>query len=144
MKVIIVILLIGALILGTAVLAVRFAGEDPSEMPLLPGNIGDGDPSDIVELRFSPKQCEPTPWEEFYSNGEIKFIKAPTDEEVAIAYYGSIGVELKSFSKEFPEEPMMVCQACGCPRGYSFAASVNSEDAEVLKSEGWDDISAAA
>jgi hypothetical protein len=82
-------------------------------------------------------QCKETPWQEYYASGEIKFIKAPTEKELAIVYYANKhNVEIKSFEKI--EENKIVCQACDvCPAGYHYLITVSSKDLEKMKELGW-------
>ena len=89
-----------------------------------------------VIVKFQPKQCESTPWETWYKEGHIKFIRAPTDKQLATAYYSHQGIVLMDYRKV--ESGMMTCQACGvCPTSYYYTAKVASADAQKLKGLGW-------
>lgn len=89
-----------------------------------------------VNLNFQPMQCEETPWDRYYTEGNIKFFKAPTEKEIATTYYSSKNIELISFERS--ESGKITCQACDiCPDDHYFAATAYAKDKEQLISDGW-------
>ncbi|MCL5666290.1 MAG: immunoglobulin domain-containing protein [Patescibacteria group bacterium] len=90
-----------------------------------------------VQLTFQPMQCEDEPWQKWYSEGGIKFIKEPTDEELIMAYYGQAhSLQINSASRA--DSGNATCNACyACPKSYSFTATVPASDAAALEALGW-------
>ncbi|MEK6916705.1 MAG: hypothetical protein AABW92_03085 [Nanoarchaeota archaeon] len=83
---------------------------------------------------FNSMQCVIDPWQKWYEEGNIKFIKAPSDEELITAYYSSI--ELTLSDVEIIQREGMTCQACEiCPKGYYVSAYTN--DLARAKELGW-------
>jgi len=82
-------------------------------------------------------QCEETPWEKWYAEGNIQFIKAPTDSELIIAYYSNVyKIELTEVKKV--ETGNAVCEACNiCPQSYYFSAKVKSSDSAKMTESKW-------
>lgn len=93
-----------------------------------------------VSIQFQPMQCETTPWQAWYEEGKILYIKAPTNEELIQDYYANeFGIELKDVNEV--ETDRMVCEACGvCPISNYFIASVNSDDKTTMLEDGWTEI----
>ncbi len=92
------------------------------------------DNSNIVEIKFQPMQCDQNPWDDWYSKGDIKFIKEPTSEELIIAYYSSKQINIVNIQKV--QSDLFVCEACSvCPTSYYYIAET---DIKYLKSlDGW-------
>jgi len=88
-------------------------------------------------VKFQPMQCEETPWEEWYAEGNIQFIKAPTDSELITAYYSNVyKIELKEVKKI--EAGNAVCEACNiCPTSYYFTAVVKNSDVGKMAESKW-------
>lgn len=91
----------------------------------------------LINMKFQPMQCEETPWEKWYAEGNIQFIKAPTDSELIIAYYGNVyKIELTEVKKV--ETGNAVCEACNiCPQSYYFSAKVKSSDSAKMTESKW-------
>jgi len=91
----------------------------------------------LITMKFQPMQCEETPWEKWYAEGNIQFIKAPTDSELIIAYYGNVyKIELTEVKKV--ETGNAVCEACNiCPQSYYFSAKVKSSDSAKMTESKW-------
>ena len=81
-------------------------------------------------------QCEETPWDVWGKLGKVKFFKAPTPEEMIVAYYSSQSIEVSEVAKV--ETNMATCQACSvCPMSYSFMLKTKTENVDRLKATGW-------
>ena len=96
--------------------------------------------SALTTMKFQPMQCEQTPWEKWYAEGGIQFIKEPTDSELIIAYYGNVyQIELSEVKKI--ESGNAVCEACNiCPTSYYFSAKVKSSDVTKMTELKWTKI----
>lgn len=103
------------------------------------GNVSQGGTNHglmLVPVWYEPKQCETAPWESWYSNGSVKFIKAPTTAELVTAYYSSVGLEVSNVARVNRTE--MVCEACGvCDTSYYLTASVPNAQLAKLEARGW-------
>jgi hypothetical protein len=97
----------------------------------VPGN------TNLVEVSYHPKQCETTPWDQYYTEGNINFIKEPTEPEIATAYFANIlGINIKDFKKV--DTGNFVCMTCDvCPTSYYYTMYVLPEDALELADFGW-------
>lgn len=90
--------------------------------------------SEFLTLVFQPMQCTLTPWDAWYEEGNIQFIKAPTSEELIAAFYGSKNVSFESVIQIMSEDP--VCEACDvCPTSESYVLEAMNTD-EFL-ADGW-------
>lgn len=96
--------------------------------------------SDLTTMKFQPMQCEQTPWEKWYAEGGIQFIKEPTDSELIIAYYSNVyKIELTEVKKV--ESGNVVCEACNvCPTSYHFSAKVKAPDSAKMTELKWTKI----
>lgn len=96
--------------------------------------------NELVKIKFQPMQCEETPWEKWYAEGNIQFVKAPTDGELIVAYYSNVyKIELTEVKKV--ESGNAVCQACSvCPTTYYFSAKVKSSDLTKMTELKWSKI----
>lgn len=82
-------------------------------------------------------QCEQTPWQKWYAEGNIKFFKEPTEEQLITAYYSNVYKIGVTEVKKIPFDGA-VCEACGvCPQAYHFEAKVYEKDEAKLQAEGW-------
>ncbi len=89
-----------------------------------------------VTLTYQPKQCDQTPWQAWYGNGSIQFVKAPTDAELIIAYYGSKNITVDDVKRV--DSGKLACQACHvCDTTYSFTVHVSPTDAARLEALNW-------
>ena len=93
--------------------------------------------SSTVSLVLQPKQCTTEPWQTWYKEGDIKFVKAPTDEQLIKAYYSQkYGINIISVNRS--DIGKITCQACNsCSKNYVFTMEVRSEDVAKLTSLGW-------
>ena len=90
-----------------------------------------------ITMKFQPMQCEETPWEKWYAEGNIQFIKEPTDSELIIAYYSNVyKIELSEVKKV--ESGNAVCEAWNiCPTSYYFSAKVKNSDSSKMSELKW-------
>jgi hypothetical protein len=87
-------------------------------------------------LMYRPMQCQETPWQEWYRNSDIRFVKEPTEEELAVMHYDEMGIVISEFRKVETDE--MVCEACDiCPTTYYYTASVMDGDLQQMLVLGW-------
>ncbi len=88
----------------------------------------------LVEIEYKITG-EKTPWDKWYEEGNIKFIKAPTPSELITTYYGTVhNIELYE-----------VNETAGCDLSYScnesyYVAKVKTNDFEKMKALGWTDL----
>lgn len=94
----------------------------------------------VSTLMFQPIQCEKTPWEKWYEEGNIRFIKAPTDAELMVAYYGSVH-EIEIRNVQTIEGTDVVPAVCGNVQTYYYTAQVDGSDAQTLIGLGWSEFS---
>jgi hypothetical protein len=94
----------------------------------------------FVEMKYQPMQCQETPWDIWYKEGEINFIKVPTEQELAIAFYGiEHDAEVKEFRKV--ESQAVVCSACDtCPTSHYYTAKISEESIAAMEGLGWQKI----
>jgi hypothetical protein len=89
-----------------------------------------------VEMKFQPMQCQDTPWQRWYKDGGIQFIKAPTEEELATAYFSYLSISATDF--RMVDTGMAVCQACDtCPTSHYFTMKVPYAQVQNLIYEGF-------
>jgi hypothetical protein len=82
---------------------------------------------EFIRMDSGQMNCTQAPWQLWYAEGNINFIKEPTEEELAIAYFSTIhGIEISDLSSASPEDDM--CR-------YSLA--VRAEYVPVLEGMGW-------
>ena len=88
---------------------------------------------------FQPMQCEKTPWEEWYSEGHVQFVKAPTEEQLITTYFSNASsIEVIGFRRITVPEGTAVCDACNtCPQGYHIEVLVKGSLSKNMKSLGW-------
>ena len=94
----------------------------------------------IIQLKFQPMQCEQTPWEKWYAEGNIQYFIEPTEKQLVTDYYEfKYNIAIMDFEKIEPG--LAVCQACSvCPQDYFFNVKVKNVDADTLIAEGWAEI----
>lgn len=74
----------------------------------------------VIDLTLKPEQCYTYPWENNLGN-KIDEIKSLKD------YSKKQGVDL-IYANKVKEDNIMVCMACGCPRGYDINVGVTDKD----------------
>jgi hypothetical protein len=82
-------------------------------------------------------QCIQLPWDAWYALGKIQFFKAPTEKELATAYFSNeFNIEIADFSRI--ESGKLTCQACStCQTSYYFSVTVKSQARQKLIELGW-------
>ncbi|MGB9929192.1 MAG: hypothetical protein ACPK85_12450 [Methanosarcina sp.] len=87
-----------------------------------------------VEIKYKITG-EKAPWDKWYEEGNIKFIKAPTPSELIIAYYGTMhNIELYEVNE------IGDCDlSYPCNESY-YVAKVKAPDFEKMKTLGWTDL----
>ena len=92
-------------------------------------------PSEI-EMAFDLMQCIDTPWAEWLKGTDIKFVKEPTESQIAIMYFGEKGIEVKNFRNQTYN--IVTCQACGvCWSGKRYFVTVSENDVDAMIRLGW-------
>lgn len=96
--------------------------------------------AESVSLVMQPKQCTTEPWQTWYKEGNIKYIKAPTDEQLIRSYYEQkYGITILSAQRT--ETNGVNCQACNvCAKSYLFTLEVSGKDVAKLVSLGWENV----
>lgn len=90
-----------------------------------------------VKLRFQPMQCVDTLWEAWYKEGRIRFVRAPTEQELLLFYYAhEYAIEILDYQRV--ESGKATCQACRvCPTSSYLLVTVREHDVEQMKADGW-------
>jgi len=74
--------------------------------------------------------CTQVPWQVWYAEGNINFIREPTEEELAIAYFGAVhGIEISDLVSEGPEDGM--CR---------YSLTVKADDVPAMEEMGWQQV----
>lgn len=88
----------------------------------------------LVEMRYEITE-EKAPWNKWYEEGNIQFIKAPTQSELIIAYYGTVyNIELNevnSIEDGNLSNPL---------KGFYYVAKVKANESDKMKTLGWTDL----
>ncbi len=87
-----------------------------------------------VEIRYTIAENEKTPWDQWYEDGNIQFIKAPTPSELIIAYYGTVyNIELSDVKK--------VESSDNSSGEFSYSAEVKENDLQKMTDLEWTESS---
>ncbi len=90
-------------------------------------------------IKFQPLQCAKTPWRKWYDAGNIQFIKAPSEEELVMAYYGQVyGITIQDFKMITSSD--LVAAVCGNDESYYFTAKVSIPDKAKMMSLSWKEM----
>ena len=96
--------------------------------------------SSQLTMIYQPMQCQETPWQIWYKEGHIQYIKAPTDEQLLIAYLSWNNVTFSSAKKIQRDE--MACQACDvCPTTYHYLVVAEQKEKQKLMELGFSQAS---
>ena len=93
-----------------------------------------GEEGKTVEMKYRISE-EKTPWDLWYEEGNIQFIKAPTQSELITAYYGTVyGIEISDIQR-----------VDSCDLGYLcgeefYVGKVKESDSSKMKELGWTDV----
>jgi hypothetical protein len=75
------------------------------------------------------------PWNKWYEEGNIQFIKAPTQSELIIAYYGTVyNIELNEVNRIEDgnhSNPL---------NGSYYVAKIKANESDKMKTLGWTDL----
>lgn len=83
-----------------------------------------GAEEDLLEMKY-PVSEEKTPWDQWYEEGNIQFIKAPNEPELITAYYGTVyGIEVFDIRSDEPFH----------------TGKVKESDSEQMRDLGWTDL----
>jgi hypothetical protein len=85
----------------------------------------------LTELKYWLTE-EKTPWDKWYEEGHIQFIKAPTPSELITAYYGTV-YNIQVFDVRGAENGTLNC-SCG---GEYYSVKVRESDSAKMKELGW-------
>lgn len=94
------------------------------------GESGEENPVEIKYLISEGK----TPWDQWYEDGNIQFIKAPTELELIIAYYGTV------YNIELFEVNLIEGNDINSSIGSFYVAKVKESDFNKMKDLGWTDF----
>lgn len=88
-------------------------------------------------ITYAQNQCEQEPWNQWYQEGNIQFIKEPSQEELIETYYGQeYDIQITNIKRVTKNET--VCQACNiCPKSYYFVVDVSTDNLEEIQTLGW-------
>lgn len=85
---------------------------------------------EIVEMQSQEMVCDQSPWQLWYTQGDINFIKEPTEKELAVAYFSTIyEIDISDFSSESLEDGM--CR---------YTVKVKHSDMKILSEMGWQQV----
>jgi hypothetical protein len=87
-------------------------------------------------------QCDETPWGKWYSEGNIQFIKQPSEGELIIAYYSNFHhITLSNYSSVISLSGTAFCEACSvCPLPHYFKVAVSPSSLSKMLNLGWTKI----
>lgn len=90
-----------------------------------------------AQLAYEPMQCEQTPWETWYAEGNIQYFAEPSQQQLISDYYAQeYDIEINGVDERTRDGA--VCEACGiCPQSFYYVIFVNSDDVAELESLGW-------
>lgn len=93
--------------------------------------------SKTIEMKYTPMQCQNEPWNEWLENSEIRFVKAPTQDEIIKMYFGEVhGINILEVRTV---ELGAVCEACDvCPKGEDIIVTINNTDRSLMEDLGWE------
>lgn len=91
--------------------------------------------AEFVAVEYQPVQCQVTPWEDWYADGNAQFPAEPTTMDLVAAYYGDRGLEVRNVERI---EHDAVCLACDtCPQAYYVTMEIRPSDRDMLE-DGWE------
>jgi len=97
-------------------------------------------PDSIIVILYTPMQCEITPWSAWLQNSSIRFIRAPSEQEVINMYYtNEYNITLSGITIINTSE--VVCEACNvCKKGYIIETSVKLREIQPMLNTGWESM----
>ena len=93
-------------------------------------------------IKYQPMKCDRAPWEQWYLDGNITFVKAPTDKELVVAYYSrNYKVNVLNYTAVMSPAGNVSCDACSvCPKEYYVKIEVLSKYVSKMKGLGWQEV----
>lgn len=97
------------------------------------GTAGETGEEPLIELQYEPIPGILNPWDRWYAEGNIRFIRPPTEKELITAYYGSVySIEIIDVIR------IEACElAYSCDETFLYILKVQEKDAEKMKELGW-------
>ncbi len=97
---------------------------------------GETDEEPPIELQYEPIPGILNPWDRWYVEGNIQYIKAPTEKELISDYYGSeYNINIINVNR------IEACElAYSCDETFFYIVTVNENDAEKMKELGWKEV----
>ena len=99
-------------------------------------------------LKINPVQCGQNPWQQYWlESNKDRFqddkslndaFKGVAETDLVQSFYKSQGIVINSL--RFRRTTAIVCESCDCPRGDTLFVLVNVDDADKMKSIGFQDI----
>ncbi|MPM38965.1 hypothetical protein SDC9_85596 [bioreactor metagenome] len=81
-----------------------------------------------------PVSEEKTPWDQWYEEGNIQFIKAPTQAELIVTYYGTVyGINILDIQTVDDCDP-------GYPCSEYYIVKIKESDSAQMRELGWTDF----
>ncbi|MGB9939836.1 hypothetical protein [Methanosarcina sp.] len=110
---------------------VEKAPEDFENTTWTEGNLKEEAEGNLTEIKYRIPEGK-TPWDQWYEEGNIRFIKAPSQPELIIAYYGTVyNIEV------FDVKRVEGCDLYYSGDGFFYTAKVRENDFAKMKDLGW-------
>lgn len=85
---------------------------------------------EIIEMQSWEMDCDSTPWHYWYAEGDVRFLKEPTEEELVTTYFSTVyEIEITEFSSVELEDGK--CQ---------YTLKIEQHDSGMLEEMGWQEI----
>jgi len=93
--------------------------------------------ANTLQLAYTPVQCVDTPWQIMAKNSSVRWIMAPTDEQMITTLYAEkYHVNIQSVKKiKISDAACMACYVCGTD--YGFEITVDAKDKDIFLNDGW-------
>jgi len=92
----------------------------------------------LISIEYSPMQCDTTPWADWLANSNIRFIRAPSEQEVITMFYGQEKYNITLSNLTIIKTSDITCDACSvCSKGYNIDALVKEKDIQIMQDTGW-------
>jgi hypothetical protein len=92
---------------------------------------------DLIYARYTPMQCEVAPWDAWLSNSGIRFIRAPTEQEILTMFYNN-EYNITVSQARIINTSEVVCEACNvCSKGYMIEVMVEYKNIQIMEDTGW-------
>lgn len=85
---------------------------------------------EVITMQSYEMDCNGTPWQYWYAEGDVNFLKEPTEEELVITYFSTMyEIEITDFSSEQLEDGK--CQ---------YTMKIEQRYSGILEDMGWQEI----